>query len=152
MIIKEIDFEEIKEIWSTKLWPNRVSPIKHYSAMTFMGDSSGKFSERPAKFLAGYLDDKIVAVDSIHLAERYMARNRGLWVHEDYRRQGLGIKILDAAVNAARELGAQAIWSFPRQSSIKTHFASGFIQASDWLEDGEFGPNCYAFRSLIDTK
>jgi N-acetylglutamate synthase-like GNAT family acetyltransferase len=151
MIIKQINFEEIKTVWASKLWPSRISPIKSYSAMLFMGDSSGKFSEQPARFLAGYIDDKIVAVNSIHLAERYMARSRGLWVDENYRGQGLGIKILNASSDLARKLGAQAIWSFPRQSSFKTYQAVGFIQTSLWLDDGEFGPNCYAIKTLIDT-
>lgn len=152
MIIKQIDFEEIKTVWASKLWPNRVSPIKSYSAMLFMGDSSGKFSEQPTRFLAGYINDKIVAVNSLHLAERYMARSRGLWVDENYRGQGLGIKILNASSDLAQELNAQAIWSFPRQSSIKTYLGAGFIQTSQWLDDGEFGPNCYAIKTLIDTK
>ena len=152
MIIKQINFEEIKSVWSTKLWPNRVSPIKSYSAMLFMGDSSGKFSDQPTIFLAGYIDNNIVAVNSVHLAEHYMARSRGLWVDENYRGQGLGIKILNTSGEVAHELGAQAIWSFPRQSSIKTYKAAGFIQTSSWLDDGEFGPNCYAIKTLIDTK
>jgi hypothetical protein len=148
MIIKQVDFEEIKTVWAEKLWPGRESPIEPTSSMTFMGGYNTNFVHQPARFLAGYVDNKIVAVNSVHLAETYMARSRGLWVDNLYRGHGLGVMILRATSNVARELNAQAIWSFPRESSFKTYQTVGYMQMSEWLNDGEFGPNCYAIKRL----
>ena len=148
MIVKQIPFETILSIWKNQLWPGRVSSIEPFSAMMFMGDYTSSFAKLPQIFLGGYKDDKLVAVNSLHLAEKYMARSRGLWVDPDFRGNGYGTKILIETSVYAKTLGADAIWSFPRQSSIKTYESAGYIQISSWLDDGEFGPNCYAISPL----
>lgn len=104
--------------------------------------------EREAIFLAGYADGEIVAVNSCHPAEDMFFRSRGLWVDPGHRGKGYGIKILDATNEVAKENGAGFIWSFPRQTSFKTYQKSGYVKISDWLEDNQFGPNCYAVKSL----
>lgn len=148
MQIKTVSFEQIKEVWRSRLWQGRVSEIKGYSAMTFMGDNSGRFKDQPQVFLAGIIDNKIVAVNSLHLAESYMARSRGLWVDDAYRGQGFGLQMLEETSKQAEYLGAFAIWSFPRQTSWSTYERAGYIQMSPWMSHGEFGPNCYAIKRL----
>lgn len=148
LIIKEISFDAILTVWKNQLWPGRLSPIEPFSAMRFMGEYSSNFAKLPQVFLGGYQDNKLVAVNSLHLAEKYMARSRGLWVDSNFRGAGFGTKILIETGVYAKELGADAIWSFPRQSSITTYKSAGYIQISHWLDDGEFGPNCYAISPL----
>ena len=149
MIIKEIDFITIEDVWRNKLWPNRNSPIEPYSEMMFMHDTYNvTFANQPRTFLGGYINDKLIAVNSIHLAEKYLARSRGIWVDPNYRGKGYGIQLLRATSSKAKELSAEAIWSFPRKSSFATYEKAGYTQMSSWLDHGEFGPNCYAICFL----
>jgi GNAT superfamily N-acetyltransferase len=120
--------------------------------MTFMGDYSGlSFKDRPAAFIGGFVEgepEQLVAVNSVHLAERFMARSRGLWVDPTYRGRGYGTTILNATNTLARVMGAEAIWTFPRKTSIHSYEEAGFKRMSSWLDHGEFGPNCYAICFL----
>jgi GNAT superfamily N-acetyltransferase len=77
-----------------------------------------------------------------------MARSRGLWVDLAYRNKGYGTQILRETNVKAKALNADAIWSFPRRSSITTYEHAGYTQMSSWLDVGEFGPNCYAICFL----
>lgn len=149
MNIVEIDFDTIKKVWENDLWPNRVSKIEPYSAMMFMHNGyDTSFADRPSKFFGGYIDDKLVAVNSFHLAETYMARSRGLWVDPEYRGAGFGSIMLKHTNRVAKQLGAHSIWSFPRKTSILTYERAYYVKCSDWLMDGEFGPNCYVISML----
>lgn len=151
MKIVEVDFETILPICKDKLWPGRVSVIESYSAMSLCREFNLDFSNKQRKFFAGIDDNnEIVAVNSVHLAENTMARSRGLWVDPLKRGKGYGSRILIETCKQAREMGAGIIWTFPRKSSFRTYDKVGFQRISKWLEDGEFGPNCYAMRSLID--
>lgn len=79
MQIKEIDWQIIEQIWIHRLWPNRASIIEPYSAMKFMDARyEMSFAQQPQVFLGGYINNTLVAVNSLHLAETYMARSRGL--------------------------------------------------------------------------
>jgi len=154
MKIKLVEFEDILPVWRDKLWPGRNSAIEHFSAMTIDRDYDMSFADSEPVFLAGYEGDRIVAVNSCHLAGYnacgdLMARSRGLWVDPEFRGKGYGYKILDRSCDMAGGLGAVLVWSFPRQSSFQTYEKVGFVQLSDWLEDGEFGPNCYAAKRLV---
>ena len=152
LIIREIDFDLIDRVWRDFLWPGRVSAIEPYSAMMFMHDRyEGEFSTQPQIFLGGFIDpssDLPVAVNSLHLAEKYMARSRGLWVAPKLRGMGFGQQILEATSNKATALGADAIWSFSRKSSIRSYERAGYIRTSSWMDHGEFGPNAYVICPL----
>ena len=149
MIIKQITFGTILPIWQEQLWPGRISPIEPYSAMRFMDNKyEVSFAKNPQIFLGGYIDDNLIAVTSIHLAEKYMARHRGLWVDSTFRGKGYGTNIINEALQYAKQLGVDAVWSFPRKSSMSAHLKCGYIQISPWVNDGEFGPNCYAISPL----
>lgn len=149
MLIKEIDWETIERVWRYNLWPGRVSAIEPYSAMRFMDDKydvSYAFLHR--KFLGGFVDDKLIAANSLHLAETYMARSRGLWVDPEYRGHGYGFRMLMETNEKAEEMGAEAIWSFSRKSSIKTYELALYTRTSSWMDHGEFGPNAYVICRL----
>lgn len=149
MIIKQITFLDLLPIWKNELWPDRRSPIEPYSAMIFMhSDYSIAFMERPVAFFGLFDSDKLVGVNSVHGAEAFMARSRGLWVAPEYRHQGYGKQLLDAAITQAKEWGVHAVWSFSRKSSIDTYLSAGFSRTSGWLDHGEFGPNAYVLAVL----
>ena len=149
MLIKEVDFATIEYVWRNKLWPGRPSLIEPYSAMMFMHDRYDvTFASRPRVFLGGYIDDKLIAVNSLHLSEKYMARSRGIWVDPEFRNNGYGTQLLCETNAKALELKANAIWSFPRKGSFTTYKNAGYVRISSWLDHGEFGPNCYAICFL----
>lgn len=153
MLVKEIDFATIEHIWRTQLWPGRVSAIEPFSTMRFMDDKYDmSFADRQQVFLGGFFEEdrfnNLVAVNSLHLAESYMARSRGLWLAPKLRGMGLGKQMLVATNDRARELGAEAIWSFSRKSSIRTYEDAGYIRTSSWMDHGEFGPNAYVIAHL----
>lgn len=149
LTFKEIDFYSIEQIWHNNLWPGRRSKIEPYSAMRFMHDGYDlSFAPRPRVFFGGYINDDLVAVNSIHLAEAYMVRSRGLWVDQRFRGNAFGTEILKISNQKAKDLGADAIWSFPRKPSILSYRRAGYIQCSSWMNHGEFGPNAYAICPL----
>lgn len=148
MNIVEIDFETILPFWDKYLWPNRISDIEPYSAMTLDQKYDASYKDMNKIFLAGYVGDTIVAVNSVHLCGDEYARSRGLWVDPTFRGNGYGVEMLKETCVAANRMGATMIWSFPRQTSFKTYSIAGFSQLSKWLEDGEFGPNCYAVKCI----
>jgi GNAT superfamily N-acetyltransferase len=149
MFVKEIDWLTIEKVWRLNLWPGRVSAIEPFSAMRFMDDKYDMdFSRTPRAFLGGFVGDILVAVNSVHLAEKYMARSRGLWVAPEHRGHHHGRVLLKETNTLAEQMGAEAIWSFSRQNSIKTYESAGFIRVSSWLGHGEFGPNAYVIHSL----
>jgi hypothetical protein len=149
LTVKEIDFSTIEQIWQHHLWSGRVSKIEPYSAMMFMHDRYEiSFATRPSIFFGGYIDNKLVAVNSIHLAEAYLARSRGLWVSAEYRGNSFGTVMLKISNSKAKDLGADAIWSFSRQTSIRSYVNAGYFQVSSWMKHGEFGPNAYVMCPL----
>jgi hypothetical protein len=40
------------------------------------------------------------------------------------------------------------MWTVPRQSAFKAYNKAGFLQKSDWFDDGQYGPNCIAATYL----
>lgn len=149
MNIVQVDFETILPVWRDKLWAGRESAIEPFSAMTLTREYNMDFADKERMFLAGYVGDEIVAVNSFHLAEPKLARSRGLWVSMNHRGKGYGSQILRETCVQAKAAGAEMVWSFPRQSSFDTYAKVGFIRISKWLEDGEFGPNCYSIMSVV---
>ena len=40
------------------------------------------------------------------------------------------------------------MWTVPRKSAMPAYQSVGFVQQSDWFDDGQFGPNCIASKYL----
>lgn len=151
MIIQQIDFQTIEPIWRERLWPGRVSAIEPYSAMMFMHDAyDASFADQDQIFLGGFVNDELVAVNSLHQAEKYMCRSRGLWVAPEVRGRSFGTRMLTITNNYAKKLGAESIWSFSRISSISTYLKAGYVRTSNWMNHGEYGPNAYVLCTLYN--
>lgn len=146
-MLVEITFEEIYDVWRNQLWTARSSPIKANSAMNFLGGHSLHNLLMPATFF-GYKDgDKLVGVNSGHLCQDGSYRSRGLYVHYDYRRQGIGTKLLLMTIEQAQREQAKFIWSYPKKSSWRTYAAAGFELAGPW-HDTELDVNAYCVKYL----
>jgi GNAT superfamily N-acetyltransferase len=156
MQIQQITFEEILPIWTTKLWPNRVSKIETHSAMTwpythYSEPYCMKVFSYTAYFYGIYDDDDgiLIGVNSGHLTSKTEFRSRGLWVDPFYRGQKLAQKLLLAAIEQAKHSNATMIWSIPRLTALPAYEKVGFKTVGDQVDEGvEFGPNIYCFLGL----
>ena len=147
--IKKISWTEINRIWKQELWPNRQSSIDPISYMAYQDGHDMTIGKYKPTFWGKYIDNMLVGVNSGHRTADRMYRSRGLWVHPDYRGQGIGIELLAKTLDQARKEGCWACWSFPRKSSWKTYKSAGFERTSKWTMDGEYGPNCYCIKDLL---
>ena len=147
--IIKIDFKTILPIWKDELWPGRISAIESHSAMMITPGQydMGNFS-LPLWCYGYYINDKLVGVNSSHLCTDGLLRIRGFWVHEFYRRQGIGRKLLSEAVEDAKVNKINGIWAFPRSISWPIFKSLGFVQTSDWLNSEMSEANTYCYLQL----
>ena len=147
--LEEIKFNEILPYWRDRLWPDRISPIEPASSMLYLGgyDITIKYFNQPT-FFAIKVDGLIVGVNSGHQTSDTDYRSRGIWVDPDFKMFGNGRRLIDAAEVEARRLGCNILWSCPRQSALSFYLRCGFKQTSEFDNEFEFGPNCYAMKEL----
>ena len=156
--VEEISFEEIKEIWERELWPNKKNGVAKanewtwYWLQTELGKDKQMAKDAEPTFAGIRSNKKIVAVNSCYYSNSKGVfdywRSRGLWVHPDFRRQKYSTVILTWCLEHAKLKGGHWMWTVPRQSAMPAYQNVGFIQQSDWFDDGQFGPNCIASKYL----
>lgn len=101
-------------------------------------------SDAIATYFGWVVDGAIVGVNSGHTCADGSYRSRGLWVHPDFRRQGIAHHLLAATVERAAASNATLVWSFPRRSSWKTYERAGFLLVSPWEENiNNINAYCY---------
>ena len=156
MIIQEISFEQICQIWQEQLWPNRVSPIETHSAMTwpFVKNSQEYdmrvFDYQPT-FWGVYDGTSLIGVNSGHKTENTFYRSRGIWVHPEFRKKGTAQLLFSSTEEKAIEEGCDMIWSIPRKSALPSYTRFGFKTVGNFFDEGmEFGPNIYVKKELTD--
>lgn len=147
-MIKLITFEEILNIWSSKLWPNRSSKIEPTSAMSFMSGYDMRNMDYQPDFLGYSVGSTIVGVNSGHMCADNSFRSRGLYVDKQFRGLGIGIQLLKETMHIAKNSNAKFIWSLPRQSSWKTYKSVDFILASPWHATETSDSNAYCYKIL----
>lgn len=154
--IKESTFKEILPLWE-KLWPGR-DDIKYMSSMLDgeNWDLDIYYKYEPVFFAA--IDDetgKIVGVNSGHPTTDSMYRSRGLYVEPEYRNQGLGKKLLDAAIGYARKRNYDTIWSFPKKDAWSVYKAAGFKIVNDFNKRESYtidGNMTYDTNAYVEKK
>ena len=146
-MISEIDFNIIYPVWKDFLWPNRISKIETNSAMIYKGGIDINNMNFKPTFFADKAKDIIYGVNSGHKCSDQSYRSRGLFVFPEYRNQGVGIKLLLATIDQAKNENCKFIWSYPKQSSWKTYAKAGFSQSSIW-EISELDVNAYCMRNI----
>lgn len=146
-MISLISFEEIFPIWRNYLWPNRQDKIEPHSAMLFLkGYDLKNFNNNPS-FFGYFIDDRLVGVNSGHKCCDNSYRSRGLYVDPNYRKSGIGKKLLTATIQQGKKECADFVWSYPKQSSWKCYESSGFKLSSNWLTS-ENGINAYCILTF----
>jgi GNAT superfamily N-acetyltransferase len=161
VLVEQTTFEEVRAVWAQELWVGRKSPIESTSAMRWLGGIDMTLMDSPASFWAARASTEssspIVGVLSGHyggmIDTSRSYRTRGLWVHERFRSQGLARQLIQAATEQALRENCTMLWTFPRQAAMGAYEKLGFQRVGDWIGvndpgAGEFGPNCYAFKTL----
>lgn len=147
MIVK-ITWEEILEIWSKHLWPDRSSVIESNSAMNYLGGIDMANMRFTPTFFGFICNGALVGVNSGHNCSNGYYRSRGLWVSPGYRGWGIGRELLLATVEQAEIESSTAIWSYPRKSSWTTYKAAGFTLTTDWQASETSEANAYCFQKF----
>ena len=153
--VYRVNFEDIIEVWSKKLWPNRASPIKPMSSMIYQGgydlDIYKKYN--PSFFAVLDKENNVIGVNSGHRTSSLYYRTRGLWIDPTERLKGLTYKLFDELEKQAKLEDCKFIWSIPRMAALSAYKRNGFRQTSNFFDEGvEFGPNCYVIKDLSDFK
>lgn len=148
--IVQISWEEIYPIWSEKLWPNRQSLIEPISSMKYLGGYDKKIKDNTPYFIGAKIDKQIVGVNSIFKTENLQARSRGIWVDPKHRMSSVGYMIMTACIDIIKtKENIKEVWSAPRKSALSFYQKCGFVQTSDFTDDGfEFGPNCFVLKNV----
>lgn len=152
IMIKEITWQEIYEVWKNYLWLERVSPIESTSAMCFLNGYNMNNKISKPTFFGFFVDNILVGVNSGHSCEpnenygkNY--RSRGLFVFEQYRNLGIGKQLLLATAATAKLQQCSIIWSYPKYTSWSVYEKAGFQLASAW-QSSETGVNAFAYCNL----
>lgn len=148
-MITIINWAEIKKIWEEKLWINRRSMIESTSAMIYLGGIDVNSMRAKPTFFGYKLNNEIVGVNSGHLCNDNTYRSRGLWVNQSHRKNGIGLALLNATTEKAREEHAKLIWSYPRFESWSTYSAAGFFLRSDWEISETSEKNAYCSMEIF---
>lgn len=147
-MIKNISFDQIKEIWSNHLWPGRISPIESNSAMNFLNGYCMDNMRTTPTFFAYIEHNQILGVNSGHLCGDNSYRSRGLFVLDTHRNKGIGVKLLLETIDQAKKESAKFVWSYPRQTSWNTYQKAGFILSSNWEISETSDSNAYCKLEL----
>lgn len=148
-MIVEISWEKIKPIWANELWPNRpIHDIEPTSTMLFLSGKNICNQTFIPKFFGYVIGSTIVGVNSGHSCIDNSFRSRGLYVKQQFRGLGIGIKLLNKTIELAKNNNSTFIWSLPRQTSWKTYKAANFLLASNWFTTETSNANAYCFHAL----
>lgn len=143
-MIEIITWEDILPIWQTQLWPDRKSLIEPVSAMCFLGSYDMDNMLIDPTFFGYFKNAQLVGVNSGHSCPRSNSyRSRGLWVHPQHRRQGIGKALLDITIAEGFNSGHDMVWSYPRKTSWETYQSAGFNLNSEWQESETSDFNAY---------
>lgn len=154
LVVHESTFAAILPMWEL-LWPGRVSPIRPYSTMVYLGGKDQSIATtygNQARFFA-VIDqdgDQMAGVFSGHPVSDTHYRARGLYVDPRYQSLGVGTLLVANVVNAAMMADADVCWCIPRVPNVSFFQSCGFVQTSEpTTVDMEFGPNVYVARALL---
>lgn len=147
--IKIVDFKTILPYWHI-LWPH-MKQITETSPIDFGGNFNTEINKNEVIFLAVYINNRIVGVNSILKTSKQFCRSRGLWVDPLKRKQGIGTSILKECESIALKNSFKIMWSMPRQSSLDFYLKNGFKKVTSFFYKYEFGPHCFVFKSLKES-
>lgn len=134
MDIREITFEEIKPYWNI-LWKNYVdegydiSKVNIWTQKNYCYRILKHFNNEQLvdllkpTYIAYFVDDDIVGVESGYKTNIDYYRIRGLWVDKSYRNKKIATELVKWFENKSKE---KYIWTIPRQTSLEFYLKLGF--------------------------
>ena len=149
-----IDFDTIYQVWSTELWPDRISLIETHSAMTWpFGNPTNAYDmnifKYKATFFGVYLDGILIGVNSGHKTSNTLYRSRGLWVDPKHRKNGIAQILFEMTETQARKEICDVIWSIPRKTALPAYQRFGFNTVGGFFGTETSDANIYVFKNLL---
>jgi GNAT superfamily N-acetyltransferase len=103
------------------------------------------YREPTGRMLVGFLEGRACGTSGVHLMSPTTAELRRVWVTPDARGHGLASRLLEAAIDAARSLGAETLWletvSGPMDTAIGMYRRAGFQPIRPYSRLGETLPD-----------
>lgn len=147
-----IDFPTIQDVWRTKLWPNRTSPIETHSAMTWPDSATEQYDmkifENTASFFGVFVDGTLIGVNSGHRTSDTHYRSRGLWVDPSFRKQGIAQVLFQLTEQQAVDEGCSFVWSVPRKTALSAYQRFGFNTVGGFFGTETSDANIYVIKNL----
>jgi predicted GNAT family N-acyltransferase len=142
----------VAPITAAQTYPLReavLRPGKPLEAVQFDGDD-----DATTVHLGALADNKIVAIASWY-REKFSGstahnqwRLRGMAVAPQWQRSGCGRALIEAALQALKERGAEQLWCNARLHAVPFYRALGFEVCSDEFEIPDVGPHVVMVRHL----
>lgn len=131
MEIRPITFEEIVPYWKKHLWSDwdNISRINAYTQKDYCYRTAKYLTtEQLVKifkpiYVACFIDDDIVGVESGYKTNIDYYRIRGLWVDKAHRRKGIATELVRHFECLSKE---RYIWSIPRETALDFYLNYGF--------------------------
>jgi GNAT superfamily N-acetyltransferase len=118
--------------------------------MTYDGQIDMSIYEKyEAVFWGAFVNGSLVGCNSGHKCDEEYFRSRGIYIEPEYRGNGIASSLLNTTCAYASSVGCKYVWCMPRDGSHIVHKKVGFEITSPWFnENMEYGPNCYARKTL----
>jgi len=148
MKIIRLSFEQISSVWQNHLWPDRESPIESHSAMTWPFEGNPQEYDMnvfnyPATFWGVYIDNKLVGVNSGHKTTDTQYRSRGIWVHPEYRKQGIAQNLFNMTKHQPVLEKTDMIWKKKKKTALPAYTKFGFQTVGDYIKTETSDANIY---------
>ena len=109
----------------------------------------------PTTYHLGVFDgDRIVTIGSFYEASHAdvpgsrQFQLRGMATDEEYRRKKLGVKLLDAGMQIAKEDGGDVLWCNARSNVAQFYLSQGFVQVGGEFDIPTVGPHLRMYKLL----
>lgn len=155
-MITEVSFELILKYWERYLWSkyvekgyriNRVNTTTQenycYKALEYLNQEQIESLIKPT-YIAYFYDSEIVGVESGYKTNINYYRLRGLWVHENFRREGVATKMIDYLTEKSKE---KYLWTIPREYALPFYKSYGF-DITGRSAKTTYGQNYFAVKEI----
>lgn len=139
-MIREIDFETIKDFWSIHLWPGRESIIEPVSCIDSSGNIDLSIKNYIPHFFGYYKEKQLVGVISICPTSAIEMRQRGVCVLKDFRGQGIANQLIKHCFQYTKSVEYFLLWTMARIENIEFYNKFGFSEKLQ-VTSFEFGPH-----------
>jgi GNAT superfamily N-acetyltransferase len=171
--VQSITWDQIRPIWENDLWPRRDTwTIRTHAINTGKSDSDGGttfldsdltdydmdiYTNYTPQYYGVFDTDgtTLIGVNSGNQVDATRWRSRGIWVHPNHRRSGIGAALLNKVIaDAQAASGVGLIFSFPRVSALDVYTHVGYTKRGNDFNwpglnyDSDQGQHCYVEKHV----